>query len=671
VTRRRTFASLLAAGLIAVALAMPIEAAPVQGYVDLHSHLAGEYAFGGGWFWGTVEGPMDWAVRRCDGNFPTPSHAASAFPIVSEFLGADTGWHLGRRRGYDRRRCRYFLGFIPVPGTCPRPHFEHWPKWDAIAHQQMWNGWLEQAHQRGLRVMVVSLVESNFLCTNTRAVTRRFDCDEMASVRRQAAYIRDFASRNSARVGIATSPQQARALIAQGKLALVLSVEVTRLFPHGDFIAQLDDLRAMGVSSVQIAHHADNRFAGAAPIPKLMNAANQSELLWSILLGFPVDMTDIDEIECRDGAGNTGSCNGDTRLNVQGLTPDGDVLVRAMMDRGMLVDVAHLSRHAFRDVYAIAHQRGDYPLLYSHAHMWDTISPDEERHEKYIRADEIAMITGTGGMIGLRTGPESTVSYGPVENRCQGSTRSFAQSLTYAVDHGLNVGFGADFNGFIEQLKPRYNLLGCRTDFREIVAAGGPTELQKKGLAHVGLLPELMTDLRSVGVPVSYVDHLNRSAESFLLMWERSVGLGTGVGTNLARQATAAASSTYCSGSGEHCYSAGRVNDGDASTVLGGFHSWANANGAAMPQWVELRWGVPVTASRVELFTTAGYELRSYEIQYLSGGSWLPLVTVTDNTLAHRSHSFAPSSMTGLRVLGREGPNDQPGYVRVNEIEVY
>ena len=98
-------------------------------------------------------------------------------------------------------------------------------------------------------------------------MTRRYDCDEMASVYRQAAATRAFATRNSSWVGIATSPAEARALIAQGKLALVLSVEVTKLFPSGDFIAQLDALRAQGIRSVQVAHHADNRFAGAAPIP--------------------------------------------------------------------------------------------------------------------------------------------------------------------------------------------------------------------------------------------------------------------------------------------------------------------------------------------------------------------------------------------------------------------
>lgn len=537
---------LLGAALTASA---PLAAQPVEGYVDLHSHLAGELAFGGSWFWGTVEGPMDWAVRRCDGNFLTKSHASGRLPIVAELLGADTGWHLGRRRGYDRRECQYFLG-IKIPGTCPRPHFEHWPKWDTIAHQQMWSGWLRQAQRGGLRIMLVSLVESRFLCLNTGR--QRFDCDEMASVERQLTYVQEFAARNSDWVGIARSPAEARALVRDGKLALVLSVEVTDLFPTGDVVAQVEALRKRGVRSLQIAHHANNRFAGAAPIPKLVKAAKQVETLWSLLAGYPIDITDIDEVTCRDEAGRQGDCDGSTYLNERGLTSDGGLLVRAMMDRGMLVDVAHLSRRAFGDVYDLANERDHYPLLYSHAHMWDTISPSEERHEKYIQAEEIYRITDTGGMVGLRTGPEATTDYSvSVRNTCSGSSRSFAQSLMYAVDQGLDVGFGIDMNGFIEQIKPRARSPECRDDLLQIAGSGHVDDFDKKGLAHIGLLPALMADLEELGVPASYLDHLNRSAETFLQMWERAE---TRSGEpSLARQAVASASSVLCSGAGPHC----------------------------------------------------------------------------------------------------------------------
>lgn len=659
----------------------------VDGYVDLHSHLTAEQSFGGSWFWGTINGPMETAVQRCDGNFLSHSHAATRFPIVSEFLGDDTGWHLGKRRGYDRRRCKRFLG-ITIPGTCPQEHFEHWPKWNAIAHQQMWRGWLQQAQAGGLRILVVSLAESNFLCVNTYPGTRRYGCDEMESVRRQALFARSFANANSSWVGIAESPAQARALIAQGKLALVLAVEATRLFPSGDYLAQLDELRGLGVRSVQVTHHADNRFGGAAPIPKLMQTADLVELLWG-LGGSAGNLTDIDNIVCRNAAGASGGCDGEHYLNERGLSADGGVLVNAMMDRGMLLDVAHLSRKAFAATYDLTRLHGNYPLLYSHTHTWDTISPDEERHEKYLRSEEIHMIVDSGGMIGLRTGPESTVAYpnAAVANQCQGSARSFAQSLMYAVDHGLNVGFGADFNGFIEQMKPRYrptSLLSgnatCRLDTLQLTPGNAANELQRKGLAHVGLLPQLMADLRAVGTPAGYTDHLNQSAETFLRIWERSASLAVNPAAgNLALAATVSASSTYCSGSGEHCYSAARINDGSRSTALGGLNSWANDYGQPMPQWVQLNWGSGVTFSRLALYSTSGYALRDFVVQYLrppaSGGGWadLPVMPAfpVNNSSMQLSYTLPPLTTTAIRVLGRAGPAAQPGYVRVNEVEVY
>jgi microsomal dipeptidase-like Zn-dependent dipeptidase len=680
--------SLLLAAACALTGAARAGAQPVTGFVDLHSHLEAEHAFGGGWFWGTAEGPMETAVQRCDGNFPLPTHAATIFPILSELIGAenynlfdgDTGWHLFKRRGYDRRHCRYLWPIpIPIPGTCPQEHFENWPRWDAIAHQQMWQGWLRQAHNGGLQVMVVSLAESNFLCSQTALTTRHrgYNCDEMESVYRQAAAVHAFASHNSSWVGIATTPAEARALIGQGKLALVLSVEVTKLFPTGNFITQLDSLRAQGIRSVQLAHHADSRFAGAAPIPELIKAANTVEFLWSLILGLPggilglTDITQINDIVCRDanGTGNTATCDGDTKLNEEGLSAEGDTLVRAMMDRGMLVDVSHVSRKAFRDVYAIAQQRGPYPILYSHAHMWDTID-NSKHHEKYIQQDEIHMITDTGGMVGLRPGPEKAFTYNPaIANRCDGTAGAFGQSLAYAVDHGLNVGFGADLNGFIRQMKPRYSDK-CSLDRFLIDRAGGPTELQKKGLAHVGLLPELITDLRAVGVPNTYLDHLNRSAENFLVMWERSVSLGAPI--NMALSASASASSTYCSSPGtEHCYSPARVNDGNTSTALGGFTSWAN-DVVPMPQWVELAWTAPVTVSRVELFTTAGYPIREFRLEAMVNGGWTFLEGRTTNTdLQVTLNNFPPTPTTRLRIIGTSGPSIQPSHIRVNEFEVY
>jgi microsomal dipeptidase-like Zn-dependent dipeptidase len=533
-SRRATLSGFALAAALVGTYSARGEAQTVTGYVDTHTHLAAELAFGGGWFWGTLEGPRQQAVGRCDGNLDK-SHGATMFPIVSEIIGADTGWHFGKRNGEDSRTCERFLG-VRIPGTCPKADFADWPSWDTVAHQQTWEGWLSEAHQGGLRVLVVSLVESEFLCINTALQGRRFACDEMSSARRQAAYVHEFAARNASWLGIARTPGQARALVASGKLALVLAVEVTKLFPQGDFIAQLDELQALDVVSVQLTHHADNRFSGAAPIKETVDAADQIETLWKVwTVGTVTELTAINDVTCADvNTGALATCNGDNALNVRGLTDEGRDLVTAMMDRGMLLDVAHVSRKAMRETYEMAHQRGDYPIFSSHAHMWDTIA-EGHKHEKYLKPDELQMIASTGGMVGLRPGPEATYQYfdaqgnAAVNNRCQGTSRSFAQSLMYAVDGGVNVGFGADFNGFIKQLRPRNRLVNCVADVIDIEQqVGGATDLQNRGLGHIGMLPQLVDDLQAVGLPQTYLDHLNGSAEAFLQMWERSLFVGTG-----------------------------------------------------------------------------------------------------------------------------------------------
>lgn len=658
--------------------------AQVQGYVDLHSHLMAEYSFAGAWFHGTAEGPINPAVARCDGNigflvppfFRWGSHASTRYGVLSELVpGGDVGLHLGNRRGYDNRRCkRIRIGWITIiiPGTCPKPHWEGWPRWDTTAHQQMWHEWLKDAHRGGLRVMVVSLAESNFLCDSMPIHLRRYNCDEMQSVERQAQKAWEYVGRNASWVGIARTAAEARSLIAQGKLALVLAAEITKLFPEGDFLAQLDRWRNLGIRSVQVAHHADNRFAGAAPIGELIRTAKRIEAL-----NLGQNLTDIDDIVCADANGDTGNCTGIGRLNIQGLTNEGRTLVRAMMDRGMLLDVSHVSRKSFREIYEIALPR-DYPLIYSHVHTHETIAEHEPRNEKFLTAEEIHQITDTGGMIGLRTGFEDTVQYwgpnGGVINWCQGSSRSFAQSLMYAVDHGLDVGFGADLNGFIKQMKPRNDNRNCWIDS---VLIGDGTWFQNKGLGHVGLLPELMADLREIGVPQLYLDHLNQSAETFLRIWERSENLAVPIPTNLARSAATAASSSYtpgCGAPGPHCYSPQRINDGSRSTALGGLDSWTNDNGQPMPQWVWLQWAAPVTFSRVDVFLTAGFVASRFDVEYFdeTTASWRNVGSVSNNTLTSLTFNLpGPAQTRWIRLVGWSGPAHQPGYVRVNEIEVY
>lgn len=141
---------------------------------------------------------------------------------------------------------------------------------------------------------------------------------------------------------------------------------------------------------------------------------------------------------------------------------------------------------------------------------------------------------------------------------------------------------------------------------------------------------------------------------------------------NLALEALAVASSTYCSTPGtEHCYDPARTNDGNNSTALGGFTSWANNYGVAMPQWLELQWGRLITISRVDLYTSQGYPISDYDIEFWNGTGWVRAASIRGNTALARSDQIMPVQTFRMRILAFAGPANQPGYARINELEVY
>ena len=105
---------------------------------------------------------------------------------------------------------------------------------------------------------------------------------------------------------------------------------------------------------------------------------------------------------------------------------------------------------------------------------------------------------------------------------------------------------------------------------------------------------------------------------------------------------------------------------------MGGSYSWANAEGSSLPQWVQLDFGSNRMFNRVELYTTSGYEIRDYQIQYWNGSSWVDCIpAVTGNTQSHCTYVFVTVTGSRIRVLGNSGPSSQTIYVRVNELGVY
>jgi len=509
------------------------------GVADLHLHMFAEEAFGGGWLHGTVNGDEESALGPCDGGEPgdhgrlqedlapligecpdmsleelqqlvplVATIVAGGGEVVGEFIASipgssgETGEHEDRTGGF--------------------PNYDGWPRWDAIAHQQVWHQQLREAYDKGLRVEVISAVTLDWLCQALpdENVTRP-DCNEMDDVILQLEMANTFAQDNSDWVEIALTPADARRIVEEDKLAIILSIEASHIFAEGDWRAQLDQVYDLGVRTLQPVHQLDNRFGGAAPHNTIFQIAQYAEnchvdydcglTTSTVTLGFDVDA------ECR---------------NTLGLTDEGKELVREMLDRGMLVDAAHLSEQSVRDLFEILEENDYYPFYLSHAHFREIMTPEKGEQEKTTPSWVAQMVRQTGGMIGLRTAHEETSTYehSPVENSCQGSSRSFAQAYDFGrLGLGVAIGLGSDLNGFIQQTRPRFGPQACSASFTEEARCqakaereSGPprlgTDFDEKGMAHMGVVLDLIDDLEALGTDV---EPLRTSADDWVTMWER------------------------------------------------------------------------------------------------------------------------------------------------------
>ena len=211
----------------------------------------------------------------------------------------------------------------------------------------------------------------------------------MPVIKEQIARIHAFA-KNHDWYEVAFNPWHAREIIHAGKLAVVISVECSNLFPkdHGDYIDQLDALYGLGVRCVQIVHEVDSRFAGAALQEKILS------ILETVKRATKLDL----------GLGFKKDANG---RNAIGLTEDGENLLNALMDRHMLVDTSHYSARALEEAFGIALRRQRYPLINSHTKFHSVLTSEEQdvQREFVTLSEQIRYFKETGGILGLRTAP--------------------------------------------------------------------------------------------------------------------------------------------------------------------------------------------------------------------------------------------------------------------------
>jgi microsomal dipeptidase-like Zn-dependent dipeptidase len=222
-----------------------------------------------------------------------------------------------------------------------------------------------------------------------------------------------------------------------------------------------------------------------------------------------------------------------------------------MMDRGMLVDVEHMSAHTLDATIALARQR-DYPLVSSHTGFRALAVPrpdgtlyvrgcanESMRSERQLRdLKGLGSIVGVGGHVGM------------ISDLTVDTSAGWARAYRYATDTlGFDaVAIGTDMNGLAGAPGPRFvadagTPSGLRPvqandparpirygqDFVPVVKeALEQTALGKRkynyntdGLAHYGLLPDFTLDVALSLGGEEQLQAFFQSAEAFIRVWER------------------------------------------------------------------------------------------------------------------------------------------------------
>ncbi|MCQ8896945.1 peptidase M19 [Limnobacter humi] len=449
------------------------------------------------------------------------------------------------------------------------PTFNDWPAADSLTHEGLYYKWLERAWKAGLRIFVTNLVENETLCNlvrNTKGKPTQ-NCNEMDSAVSQIAFARDLESYVDAQYGgngkgwfrIVTTPAEARKVVNEGKLAVVLGIEISHLFNCGvklgqaqcdqaEIDRQLDRLYNLGVRQMFPIHEFDNAFGGNGIFDGLvLNGGNflDTGAFWTtydcpggdnnykdyILRQPGAVMTSVpglgnDPLSSAVIANNPGlpvypSAENRRQCNKRGLTELGKYAFKRLMERGIIIEVDHLELSIKGDLIDLAERQVPaYPLVSTHG-----------AHGGITREQARRMIAA-GGLV-----------Y-PYQGNAQAWTQDFKLiSSLKSPKYDFAVGYGADTNGLGAQAGPRgadrppvkypftlfsgkdwdgvFNKSVSPVKFDQQKSGERIYDANAEGQAHYGLKADWVEEVRLEGGNEA-LKALYNSAEVYIQMWERT-----------------------------------------------------------------------------------------------------------------------------------------------------
>ena len=547
----------------------------VYGLVDAHSHIFTNFGFAGSLFHGSPFHPLgvehalpDCAIHHGEMGrkdffgyaFDNGGNGDALTSVLTDLIRGELSDDNHATAGY--------------------PDFTEWPNArKRSTHQVQYYKWLERAWLGGLRLVVQHATTNEVICdisVGADLVPGRYACTDMVGVDRQidATYaLERYVDAQHGGPGkgwfrVVTSPAQAREVIGQGKMAVVLGIETSNLFdclvsPRPDRPAcDLDDVRAKldayhdrGVRVLFPVHKYDNAFTpgdghdGFIELGNVINSGHYTNMtqdcpdLPTVFDNGPVSFggflqprDDYQSDPPLDFSGlkddpiatllpyvariTQGPIEGDWCQNAA-MTDLGVALIEEMMRRGMIIELDHLPRKSYAQVFAML-EAADYPAVGTHNN------------------DNDGKLYDIGGISFREPG------------RCHDpeapglSWQGYNARLQAMVDAGLHpsLGFAFDLNGFAGAPGPRFgddarcgapqqdpitypftSYDGAVT-FTEPKAGNRTFDFNTEGMTTIGLLPELIEDFRKDAVDPDDLDALFRSAEGYLRMWERTEARG-------------------------------------------------------------------------------------------------------------------------------------------------
>jgi hypothetical protein len=403
--------------------------------------------------------------------------------------------------------------------------------------------WVQRVWMAGERLIVMPVNENRVLCE--LQANRKTDCDEMATARQEIDDIYKLQDYVDAQAGgpgqgffqIVTDPFEARRVINEGKMAVVLEMEVSEPFgcrglestsscSQAQIDAQLQDLYDRGVRSSLLLNKFDNPLTGvrfdSGQVGLLINAGNQESAgsFWSaetcsgpehdneIFTGAPTGPLATLLTTLGIPSGTLPAYPSAPHCNTRGLTSLGAHTVEQMMDRGMIVNPDHMSQRGVDATIGLAEKR----------HYSGVISP-----HGWMDPRNWPRIWALGGMAFPNAGTAS------------GFVEDWRNHRPSSTPYYFGWGWGADLGGLAEQgapvppespahvTYPFKSLDGAVTVERQHTGQR-VFDYSQEGTAHYGLYADWTDEVRNLGGP-QIVDDLLRGPEAYLQMWERAVGV--------------------------------------------------------------------------------------------------------------------------------------------------